>query len=186
MSYRIKKTIFLFGIFALTGSNVFAQSGNEIDENSGFRDRIFTGGNFGLSFGNITYIEIAPLVGYRITNELSAGGGFSYRYRKDKRFTPDLTTSDYGINLFGRYNIFEPFYATLEYEFLSFEIPFAGGRDNFNSFLAGGGVSQPMGRNAALNFSVLYNLSYENPVPGDPPGPYDSPWIVRGGVSIGF
>jgi len=181
----MKKSILVLGILVFVSSGLFAQSSNEIDQNSDFRDRIFTGGNFGMSFGTTTYIEISPTLGYRFTNEFSAGAGISYRYRKDKRFNPDLTTSDYGGSIFARYNIFDPFYARAEFEFLSYEIPFVGRegiRESYNSFLVGGGVSQPMGNKAALNFSVLYNLSYSELTPG----PYNTPWIVRGGVTLGF
>ena len=38
-----------------------------------FKDRIFVGGNLGLTFGTITNIEIAPLIGYMLTPSWSAG-----------------------------------------------------------------------------------------------------------------
>lgn len=185
---KLTLIVFLLSSFAL---KISAQSSNEIDENSDFRERIFTGGNFGLSFGSgNTYIEIAPLVGYRITNEFSAGGGFSYRYRNVKLTNnQEFSTTDYGLNLFTRYNVYDPFFAMAEVEYLNYEIPFTNGesiRDSASSFLVGGGVSQPFGGRASMNFIVLYNLSYQNPLPNAPPGPYDSPWVIRGGISLGF
>lgn len=181
----MKRLFLIIGIFILISLKLFAQSGNEIDENSSLKERIFTGGNFGLSFGTVTYIEVSPTLGYRFTNKLSVGTGISYRYRKDKRFNPDLITNDYGGNVFVQYNVYAPFYVKVEYEFLSYETIFVRReliRESYNSFLVGGGVSQPLGNNAALNFSVLYNLSYSTLTPG----PYRSPWIIRGGVTFGF
>ena len=37
------------------------------------RERLYFGGNFGLSFGNITSVIVSPLAGYHITPRLSAG-----------------------------------------------------------------------------------------------------------------
>jgi hypothetical protein len=181
---RISRLVILLIIISF---NSFAQSANEIDEYSDFKERIFTGGNFGLSLGTgNTYIEVAPLVGYRFTNAFSAGGGFSYRYRNVKVSNNlNISTTDYGLNLFSRYNVYDPFFAMAEYEFLNYEIPFSNGesnRESYNSFLVGGGVSQPLGSKATMNFIALYNLSYSELTPG----PYNSPWVIRGGISLGF
>jgi len=47
----------------------------------------------------------------------------------------------------------------------------------------GGGLSQPVGHNVAMTAVVLYNFSYSD---SDLFRPYDSPWIVRVGISAGF
>ena len=181
----MKRSFLVFFMLLGLSSFVLAQNSNEINENSTFKDRVFVGGGFGLNFGNITFISVSPVVGYRLTNKLSTGVGVNYRYRNDKRFTPDLKTSDYGGNVFGRYNVADPFFIQAELEYLDFEIPTSpteSFRRDFTSFLAGGGVSQPLGGKAAFTLMALYNLSYTSSANS----PYSSPIVIRGGLSLGF
>ncbi|NBC24998.1 MAG: hypothetical protein GVX78_05220 [Bacteroidetes bacterium] len=63
------------------------------------KERIFVGGGLGLSFGTITNIRIAPVVGYRVSPDLSFGLGPSYQYYSDSRFTPKLESTIYGLFL---------------------------------------------------------------------------------------
>jgi hypothetical protein len=62
-----------------------------------FYERIYTGGNLTASFGSVTYIYIAPLIGYRITPKFSVGPSFTYIYFKDNR-TPYPGYVNYGHN----------------------------------------------------------------------------------------
>lgn len=183
---NISKLIVLLVVFFISTS-VKAQNGNEISENSSFLDRVYVGGNFGLSFGDITNIQIAPIVGYRVTNDFSVGAGPRYQYTR-VRFSGgnDVSSNNYGFNLFARYNIFEPFFLQAEYEYLNFELfnrDLTSFRENFNSVLIGGGISQPIGSRAFFNLTLLYNLSYDNT---DTFRAYDSPLIVRAGINLGF
>ncbi|MDH5475127.1 MAG: hypothetical protein OEX22_05490 [Cyclobacteriaceae bacterium] len=182
------KTLIVFiALFTFLVSLGFGQSDVEIDERSSFRDRLFTGGGVGAGFGTFTWVQLAPVVGYRITNEFSAGIGVQYRYSSYKQFTPKITTNDYGANLFARYNIRTPFFAQVEYEYLDYEFidaaDFSKIRKGNTAFLVGGGMSQPMGGKAFFNLTALYNLLYS---PGGAFNPYSSPWVLRAGVSLGF
>ncbi|MEO1096404.1 MAG: hypothetical protein AAFX57_01460 [Bacteroidota bacterium] len=178
--------VFIISLCCLIGSASIAQNNNVIDERSSVRDRIFFGGNLGFSFGDITFIEVAPLVGYRITDKLSGGLQVQYRYRNDKRFTPDLDARDYGANLFARYNLPAPFFLQAEYEYLNFEFfdsQLDTERDSFSSVFVGGGMAQPLGKRAFFTITVLYNLSYDD---NEAPRPYDNPLVVRVGINAGF
>ena len=148
--------------------------------------RIFYGGGIGLGFGDVEYFEIWPLVGINITPQLGTGVQFLYRYRKDKRYQETLTTDDYGATLFARYKLRGPFYLQAEYEYLNYEYRDSyqsptTKRDDFSSLMAGGGVSQNVGRNTSLYATALYNFSYD-----EPDSPYDYPWVIRFGVGVGF
>lgn len=147
--------------------------------------RWYFGGGVGVGFGNISYVNISPFAGYRITDEWSVGAGLQYRYRNDDRFGRDLSTTDYGSNVFTRYRIAGPLFVHGEYEYLNFEY-YRGAskeRTGVSSVLAGGGISQPLGRNASFFAMVLYNLSYSSYAS---PAPYASPWVVRAGVGFNF
>jgi long-subunit fatty acid transport protein len=67
---------------------------NNEQKTSRLSDRLVFGGDIGLSFGSITYIKLAPVIGYRITDRFTAGLGPIYIYEKYKDF--NLETSTYG------------------------------------------------------------------------------------------
>ncbi len=145
----------------------------------------FYGGGLALSFGDVEFVSISPLVGYRFTPIVSAGVGLQYLYRNDSRSGQDFSTSDYGGYVFSRFHVGPGFFLSASYEYLRFQyFDFAGDRltDNYSSVFVGGGLSQPMGRNAAFIVSAMYNVTYES----NEPSPYASPWLIGAGVSVGF
>jgi hypothetical protein len=172
---------FLFTCIAI-GAN--AQWGEEpMDEKPSIRDRMFFGGGFGLSFSSYyDYFSVSPIVGFKVTPKLATGVGFQYRYTKYKQFNPEFKTNDYGISPFIRYNIVGPLFVHAEYEYLNFEYSLSE-RISYGSFLAGGGFFQPLGRNAGLFALALYNFSYKTNTTRQP---YNSPWVLRVGITAGF
>lgn len=151
--------------------------------------RMYLGGWLGATSGdNIDLVEVAPELGFRVTPKFHLGGSLIYRYRKDKRFEPDLSTTDLGGSLFGRYFAYGPLFVHLgaervTWEFLERTPEGLGTVDaDHMAILLGPGFALPMGANAATYFSVLYDLNYDN----DGPNPYDRPWFVRIGVGVGL
>lgn len=142
------------------------------------RERMFFGGNFWMQFGNVTDIEISPLVGFYVRPKLSLGAGIKYRYYKFKGdpIKPN-GTHIYGFNVFSRYHIIPTFadlipgldmgiFAHVEYEGLSLDnyydarsSVYTPGRFWLSSVLVGGGISQRIGPRGAINFMILYNLN---------------------------
>ncbi len=147
---------------------------------------LWFGGGIGMSFGTVDWIEIAPIVGYSATDDLSFGGGVLYRYRKDGRFPGDPSTNDYGANVFVRYRVTPWLFAHGEYEYLSYEFirsDLTTDRDNFGSILVGPGIVRPLGQRTSFFALGLYNFSYDD---NDVFSPYDDEWVFRIGVSVGF
>lgn len=150
-----------------------------------FMDRLFTGGNIGLQFGSVTYIDVSPKVGYKFTEKLAAGIGATYIYINDRRYKGYEYTSDiYGGRLFGQYQVIENVMAYTEFEVLNAEVqsdlpPFKLTRQNIPSWLVGGGYVQPIGEHSNAMLLILWNLTetrysiYQNP-------------IIRVGFNIGF
>jgi long-subunit fatty acid transport protein len=148
--------------------------------------RWFFGGGIGASFGDVDYVEIAPLIGYRVNPRISTGVGVFWRYRDDGRYSPSVNTNDYGGSVFAEALVARPIFVHAEYEYVNYEYPSASGgtvRDSASNFYLGAGVFQPLGGNVGFYASALYNLSYDA---NDLSSPYDSPWAYRFGVSVGF
>lgn len=164
---------------------------NDSHPSTPLRDRFFFGGNLGLQFGSATYIDISPLVGYKITPKLHAGVGVTYIYYKvkDTYYNYAYETSIYGGRVFGRYYILDNLFAHTEVEVLNMEVPEANivsgtnsydyVRTNITSVMVGGGYAQPIGSNAAITLMVLWNLTEQQY------SPYTNP-IFRVGFSLGF
>jgi len=147
---------------------------------------VFYGGTLGLGFGDVDYVEIAPLIGKRINPKVAIGGSLIYRHRSDNRYQKDLNTDDYGASVFGRYNLTPRLFAQAEYEYLKYEYYRANltkDTDTANSLFLGGGVTAPLGGRTSMYFTALYNVNYDDDAFVSP---YSSPWVLRLGVGVGF
>ncbi|MBN1379506.1 MAG: hypothetical protein JXA04_09750 [Gammaproteobacteria bacterium] len=146
---------------------------------------VYYGGSIGLTFGDVDYVEISPMVGMHFTPQLSAGVSAMYRWRSDSRYEPELKTEDYGATVFVRLHVSSSAYLQAEYEYLDYEVYIYPGltteRRQHSSLLAGGGVSQPIGQNTYAYATALYNVDYD-----EVNSPYADPWVYRVGISVGF
>jgi hypothetical protein len=145
----------------------------------------FAGGTFGLAYGSETsYIEVSPVFGYRFTRVFQLGGSLTFRYRKDKRFDPDVSTTDVGGSIVGRFFVYDPIFLQAEVERLNWEyIGFDGEdyisvEDTYTGYYAGFGFVQKAGDRVAMFMSFLYDFSYDK----NEPSPNNRPFLVR----IGF
>lgn len=120
-------TFFLFlGVLSFSQYDPDYSDDQEYDINElSFKDRLFTGGNFWASFGQISSVEISPILGYRITKDFSAGVGLKYNWFR-QNLTPAFTTSMFGGSTFARYTFFNRIVTQAEFEVLNLEV--------FNSF----------------------------------------------------
>ncbi len=91
--------IFISLLCVLLCSLIIAQD----KKNGRISDRIFFGGDFWLSIGTNTYIDVAPLVGYRITPRFSAGMGPIYIFQRDRLSYLDTIINN--IAYYRTYNI---------------------------------------------------------------------------------
>ena len=150
----------------------------------------FAGGAVGLSFGNqVNYIEFSPIIGYQVAPKFQLGGSLTYRYRKDKRFEPDLSTTDLGASVLGRYFFFGPIFVQAEVERLRWEYIDQFGEDIFDTVketytgLYGGiGFVQQSGGRGALYMAFLWDFNYKN----DEPNPRNDPFRIQIGYGVRF
>lgn len=180
MKIRAALSIMLLCVVSLSSAQTDDISGAD------WKDRIFFGGNLGLQFGTITNVEVSPLVGYRINNNLSAGLGLTYIYYKiDFNNGNEFQTNIYGGRLFARRSIAEQFFLHAEYETLNLE--FANfdlsqiRREWVPGLFLGGGLFYPISRTAGFSAMALYNVIYD-----DLRSPYNSPLVFRLGFTVGF
>ena len=148
------------------------------------RERMFFGGGVGLSFGDVDYVELAPLFGFRVNPKVDLGVALTFRWRDDNRY--DASTTDYGSSLFGRFRVYQNLFLEADWEYLNWEyvdFDLSTQRETTSSFLAGAGYYLPVGGRASMAVSALYNFSYDD---NDPFEPYGDPWVIRVGIGVGF
>ncbi len=139
-------------------------------------EKISFGGNFGLGFGDVTYINASPLIGYRLTEKFTPGVGLIYQYTKfsPRVFGVGFETSVVGASLYGRYKILDSFYALGEYQSLRLGVfdPIENRKITVPAevLLIGGGYLSPLGARSYFNVSILFdviediNSPYRNPI----------------------
>ncbi|NSW95853.1 MAG: hypothetical protein HPY62_14180, partial [Bacteroidales bacterium] len=129
------------------------------------KERIFFGGSFGLQFGTFTDIQASPVIGLWVLPRVGVATGPNFRYYKD----PLDRTTIYGGRTYVQYvflrdiasivplNIHLGLFLHGEYEILSLESsffkypPYDSERFLTKTFLAGGGINQPVGKRASVN-----------------------------------
>ena len=143
------------------------------------KENIFLGGNLGLQFGNVTIIDVSPIVGYKVTEKFSIGIGAKYQYINYRDYNYSFNV--YGGSIFGRYNISDYLFAHVEYEVLNMPsiVNMNDIRTNVSSLFVGGGYRQKISKNSSFNIMGLWNLneSLESP--------YTNP-IIRISLDIGL
>lgn len=148
--------------------------------------RWYFGGGVGVGFGTVDYVEISPLIGYRAFRHLEVGLQPFYQWTDDGRYSPSVSTSDYGARLFTRVPIWRGVFAEADYEYTNYEYPTSPtstARNSNNAFLVGGGYTFGVGGKVGMYASALYDVTYDD---NDPFRPYDSAWRYQVGVSVGF
>jgi hypothetical protein len=156
----------------------------EVPPRPPMKERLFWGGAVGLGFGDVDYVEISPLIGLRVNPKVDVGLAVTYRWRNDDFY--DISTTDYGSSLFGRFRVWQNLFLEADWEYLNWEYVRADlseSRETTSSFLAGAGYYLPLGGRTSMAVSALYNFSYDE---NDPMQPYGDPWVIRAGFAVGF
>jgi hypothetical protein len=153
------------------------------DEPPPLSDRIFFGGSFGLQFGSITDIQVSPVAGIWVLPRVAVAAGPTYRFYKDYFIKTDLYGGRGYVQLAVIQNLNNiipigsntGIFLHLEDELLSLASsawktpPYSSNRFYLNTVLAGGGLSQQIGRRASINLMALWPLNqsiyniYSNP-----------------------
>ena len=143
------------------------------------KKNFYTGGNIGAQFGTVTFVNLSPILGYKITDELSIAAGPIYYYLNYNSGAYSQPFSAYGARIFSRYFVYNDFFVQAEYETLNAKWDYSKGRFFVPSFFAGLGYRQRISDNISLNFMVMWNFLQ------GPYSPYQNP-VIRGGINIGL
>jgi len=145
------------------------------EEKKGFqKDRLFVGGNFGLTIGtDYTLIDVSPQVGYRFNKTLAAGIGINGQYISEKFYYGGQTAYKIsrgvtGLNVFGRVYPIDAIMLQVQPEvnYVFGNVKYYDGRSPSDtkldakivpSLLLGGGAVVPSGRGAFI-ISVFYDI----------------------------
>lgn len=151
-------------LFALLVS-IVAHS-QQVKDTRPMAERLWFGGSMLFSFGTVTYVQLDPMVGYKVDQKgkLMVGTGPSFWYFEDRRFTPSRSFTGYGYRIFSRYRFIEQAYAHAE--FLNFNID--GARNELFGpldrriwvphLLLGAGYVQRMGDRSGVFAQVLFEV----------------------------
>lgn len=140
--------------------------------------RLTVGGGLGATFGDVTYFEIAPTVGYYFTDNILAGIGGTYIYYSNKIY--DYQTNMYGGSIFTQYLFNDlPVLAHAETALMNYYSFNKEKRVTATAVLLGGGLKQNFGGRSYFSILVLWDINetedsfYPNP-------------IIRAGIAIGL
>ncbi|WP_430815002.1 hypothetical protein [Carboxylicivirga sp. RSCT41] len=154
------KIILVCALLAVFNLGAIAQEETN-EEKPAFKDKLFTGGSIGLTFGDYTNLIISPVIGARLNPKVYAGLGIEYQYTKDKRYDPALTYNQFGGRLFAQYNIRPSLYAHGEFAGYSMEryTTLLKKERNFVPFIYfGGGYRKMISQRSFLTVQVLFDV----------------------------
>ena len=150
-----------------------------------FKDKLYWGGSFGMSFGAYTYIQVAPVLSYAVSDDFIVGLGLDYAYFKDTQYYPFVYEgSIWTPRLFARYFLLDNLFVHAEFQQMFF-------KDVYNISLnpnawitdsrmyAGGGYRSWMGPNSYSFIMLLFDLERSDFYFGSNP-------IVQIGFAAGF
>lgn len=184
--------VLMISLFCATSS---LRAQDEQSSGKGFdKSKLFFGGNFGLSFGDYTVINISPQAGYRFNPYFAAGAGVNFIY-SSFRYRYNDPSYDYrenygvtGLNIFGRVYPIQYLFvqAQPELNYVWGKVKYYDGTPSQKldgqfvpSLLGGAGAAIPAGRGAfyvLLEYDILQNDR----------SPYGNRAIYNFGYNFGF
>lgn len=173
---RVMKIKYLLAICLFIGASGSVFSQEEEQPKQGFdKSRLFVGGTIGLSFGDYTFVNVSPQLGYMFNRYLAAGAGINGIYSSSKTHYTGVTEEwEYGViglNVFGRVYPVPFAFAQLQPEanYVWETYTFHDNQNNTKQedkrgakmipcLLAGVGAAIPAGRSGAFTIMAQYDL----------------------------
>lgn len=186
--------IFISFFYGVAGAQYFPQDRDTLPQRGFDKHKLFLGGNLGLSFGNITYLNLSPAVGYRFSPLFAAGVQLNGQYESIRyldQYNSLYQKDRYGLvgaGLFGRVYPVPQIFIHLQPEMnmIFGKSRFYDGSpdlkftEHIPSVLGGLGYSQQTGGNSAITIMILYDLLQRKD------SPYGNKPIFRIGADLGL
>ncbi len=174
-------------LFAQNDSTYFSLPQNKKqDKKNAFKwsDNMIFGGNFTFfTSTRYTFIELSPIIGYRISNMILIGAGPVYNYYSQYLYNSRYTFDIYGFRTLGRIYLLEGLFFQTGWDILNRSIytiqnnTLQKERMWVQNIWVGGGIRYMVGANSYMFTSILYNLNQNNY------SPYPNPYIQIGFIS---
>ncbi|MBX2985858.1 MAG: hypothetical protein LC109_12875 [Bacteroidia bacterium] len=132
------------------------------------KDRIVVGGSGWLTLGNSMFIELLPVVGYRLTNRFSVLAGPMYSYFHDYAY--DYSDNIYGGRAMARFFPINNLFLQAEIDNMSYGVKGISSRSNSTLTMVGAGY---------YNFGSTLEIMYITNRPAN--AKFLNPFIVRVG-----
>lgn len=187
----------LLNLFAGATFGQMSRPDTTDEEQRGFkRENLVLGGNLGLTFGDFTFVNLSPQVGYRFSDLLTAGAGINYVHTSvrtralgsgNELFRENFSYA--GANLFARLFPTDFLFLSLQPEanYSWGKIKYPDDRASISisgkwipSLLVGGGLV--IGGNGPRGRGTLISLQYD--LAQDPRSPYGTRPFVNVGVAF--
>lgn len=156
------------------------------EKNNNWLEKISIGGNFAFyASTRYTFIDISPLIGYRISKIMLIGAGPVYNYYSENLYNSRYSFDVYGFRTMARVYVLESFFFQTGWDILNRSIytfqynTLQKDRIWVQNVWLGGGVRYMIGNNTYMFTSVLFNLNQNNY------SPYPNPF-VQVGIITGF
>lgn len=149
------------------------------DNKSDWKDKIVVDGNLALQFGTYTLIGGNPQIGYRITERILAGAGYSYYLNSVRINAIRFNDKLHGPTAFTRVLVTDNLFARADFQSLTYVLDSASDAppETFNRdrLFIGGGYRQPVSQRINLTAGVYLDVL----------DPVAQP-VFRAGVEAGF
>ncbi len=173
----------------IRGREVQQPEVSEVTEDGFDWDKLVYGGNISLTFGNNSFIYLAPSVGYRFRENFVAGAGFIYQYARIsvafnqiggsfQQLSEPIENQIYGPKFFANYFPTDYLFVGTQLEYLNHDLAFFDPNTS-NIFIDNvwtpvlfleGGFTQQIGSKGFVLLGFRYNVLH------DIDSPYISPW----------
>lgn len=181
------KCIWCGMILAQNDSTYFQLPNNKKEEKKkdfSWAERISVGGSFAFfASSRYTFIDLSPLIGYRLSKLFLIGAGPVYNYYSEYAYNTRYTFNMYGFRIMARMYFIQNLFFQTGWDNLNRSIYVI--RNNtlqqdriwIQNIWVGGGVRYSVGANSYMFTSVLFNLNQTNY------SPYPNPYIQIGFIS---